>query len=108
MLFITTALAPIFTLLPIFILPSISEPWGLVVEEALYFGLPVMISKNCGSVELIKNGVNGYIFEPMNSEKIKSLILNIDNILYQELIEGVREFSVGEKDLKQLGVYYDN
>ena len=92
----------------IFILPSISEPWGLVVEEALYFGLPVMISKNCGSVELIKNGVNGYIFEPMNSEKIKSLILNIDNILYQELIEGVREFSVGEKDLKQLGVYFAN
>ncbi len=92
----------------IFILPSISETWGLVVEEALYFGLPVMISKNCGSVELIKNGVNGYIFEPMNSEKIKSLILNIDNILYQELIEGVREFSVGEKDLKQLGVYFAN
>lgn len=29
----------------IFILPSVSEPWGLVVEETLYFGLPVMVSK---------------------------------------------------------------
>ena len=92
----------------IFILPSISEPWGLVVEEALYFGLPVMVSKNCGSVELIKNGVNGYVFEPMDIEKIKRLILGIDDVVYKELVYGVSEFSVGEKDLKQLGVYFAN
>ncbi len=92
----------------IFILPSISETWGLVVEEALYFGLPVMVSKNCGSVELVKSGVNGYIFEPSDSEEIKNLILDINDILYEKLLKGVREFSVDEKDLKQLGVYFAN
>lgn len=92
----------------IFILPSISEPWGLVVEEALYFGLPVMISKNCGSVELVKNAVNGYVFEPGDSEEIKSLILGINGSLYEKLLEGVCKFSVDEKDLKQLGVYFAN
>lgn len=89
----------------IFILPSISEPWGLVVEEALYFGLPVMVSKNCGSVELVKSGVNGYIFEPMDIKEIKRLILSIDDVVYQELIEGVSEFSVDEKDLGQVLSY---
>ena len=92
----------------IFILPSISETWGLVVEEALYFGLPVMISKNCGSVELVKNAANGYVFEPSDSEEIKNLILDINDILYEKLLKGVREFSVDEKDLKQLGVYFAN
>lgn len=33
----------------IFILPSIKEPWGLVVEEALYYGLPVIVSDKVGS-----------------------------------------------------------
>ena len=89
----------------IFILPSISEPWGLVVEEALYFGLPVMVSKNCGSVELVKSGVNGYVFEPMDMEEIKNLILNINDLVYQKLIEGVSEFSVNKKDFGQVLSY---
>jgi glycosyltransferase involved in cell wall biosynthesis len=38
------------------ILASTSEPWGLVVEEALYFGRPVLISKVCGASELIDSG----------------------------------------------------
>lgn len=92
----------------IFILPSISESWGLVVEEALYFGLPVMISKNCGSVELVENGVNGYVVDLNNTKNIKDTILSIDHVLYQELVKGVNEFSVDEKDLKQLGVYFAN
>lgn len=92
----------------IFILPSISEPWGLVIEEALYFGLPVLVSKNCGSSELIKSGVNGYTFGPLNLEEIKNLILGIDDAIYQKLVDSVSEFSVDEKDLKQLGVYFAN
>jgi len=35
------------------ILPSKSEPWGLVVEEAIFFGLPVLVSDRCGVVELL-------------------------------------------------------
>jgi glycosyltransferase involved in cell wall biosynthesis len=89
----------------IFILPSINEPWGLVVEEALYFGLPVMVSKNCGSVELVKKGVNGFIFEPLDIEMIRNFILSIDNVVYQKLLEGVSEFSADEKDFGQVESY---
>lgn len=49
----------------VFVLPSISEPWGLVVNEALVCGLPVVVSANCGCVEdLIKDGKNGFVFNP--------------------------------------------
>jgi glycosyltransferase involved in cell wall biosynthesis len=53
-----------------FILPSKSETWGLVVEEALYFGLPVIVSDRCGASELIDNNINGIIlvFENIKQE----------------------------------------
>lgn len=53
----------------VFILPSRSEPWGLVVEEALNNGLPVLVSDRVGCAEeIVREGDNGYIFT-YNSEK---------------------------------------
>ncbi len=46
------------------VLPSYSEPWGLVVNEALSHGCPVIVSDRCGCVpELVINGKTGYSFE---------------------------------------------
>ena len=46
------------------VLPSKSEPWGLVVNEALSYGCPVIVSDRCGCVpELVVEGVTGYTFE---------------------------------------------
>lgn len=91
----------------IFILPSISETWGLVVEEALYFGLPVIVSSNCGCCELIENGKSGYVVNPYDSENIKKVILDIDEKKYNELLIGVEKFSIDEKDKIQVEVYKD-
>jgi glycosyltransferase involved in cell wall biosynthesis len=50
-----------------FILPSIEEPWGLVVNEAMASGLPVLVSQRCGCVpELVHDGVNGFAFDPLD------------------------------------------
>jgi glycosyltransferase involved in cell wall biosynthesis len=89
----------------IFILPSMIEPWGLVIEEALYFGLPVIVSQSCGSVELIKNGVNGYIFDPKDSKNLKDIIINVDAKRYDELLAGVKEFFIDDKDRNQISSY---
>jgi glycosyltransferase involved in cell wall biosynthesis len=46
------------------VLPSHSEPWGLVVNESLSFGCPVVVSNACGCVpDLVINGVTGYWFD---------------------------------------------
>ena len=48
----------------ILILPSKDDPWGLVVNEAMVAGLPILVSKNVGSArDLIHEGINGYTFD---------------------------------------------
>ena len=45
------------------VLPSHSEPWGLVVNESLSYGCPVVVSNVCGCVpDLVIDGVTGYSF----------------------------------------------
>lgn len=60
-----------------FILPSKSDQWGLVINEAMASGKPVIVSNRCGcSADLVKDGVNGFVCEPLNvsiEEKIRSI-----------------------------------
>lgn len=57
------------------ILPSLSETWGLVVNEAMAAGLPVLLSDKVNAAEsLLKDGVNGYVFDPNEIENIKHAI----------------------------------
>lgn len=91
----------------IFILPSLSEPWGLVVDEALHYGLPVIASKNVGShTELIEDGINGLLFDPLNLKDLKSKIeLLSQNSKYQEMIQNIRKIDFSRRDKEQIHAY---
>ena len=56
----------------LFVLPSSThETWGLVVNEAMHFSLPVIVSDHVGCApDLVKDGVNGFIVPAMNTEKL--------------------------------------
>jgi glycosyltransferase involved in cell wall biosynthesis len=61
-----------------FVHASTTEQWGLVVNEALASGLPVLVSNCCGCAgDLVKDGVNGFTFDPHNVEQLARLMLEI-------------------------------
>jgi glycosyltransferase involved in cell wall biosynthesis len=54
-----------------FVLPSVSDQWGLVVNEAMAAGLPVLVSSRCGCApDLVREGENGFTFDPENIEAL--------------------------------------
>ena len=60
------------------ILPSTYEPWGLVINEAMAAGLPVIVSKLCGcSMDLVEAGKNGYLIDPYNINDISEKISKV-------------------------------
>jgi glycosyltransferase involved in cell wall biosynthesis len=64
------------------VLPSHSEPWGLVVNEALSYGCPVVVSDICGCApELVRDGLTGYTFaagkiDALSDAMLKAVILS--------------------------------
>ena len=64
-----------FALAGVFIHPSTTEQWGLVVNEAMACGLPVVVSNRCGCAQdLVRDGVNGFTFDPNDVERLASLM----------------------------------
>ena len=51
-----------YNLIDILVLPSKSEAFGAVTNEALLAGCVVIVSDRCGSKCLIRNGINGYVY----------------------------------------------
>ncbi len=57
------------------IMHSLGDTWGLVVNEAMAAGLPVLVSRACGCApDLVQEGVNGYTFDPYEVEAMAQLL----------------------------------
>jgi len=55
----------------VFIIPTLEDNWSLVVPEAMACGLPILCSKYNGCwPELVRDGINGWIFDPLDSEDV--------------------------------------
>lgn len=69
----------------LFVLPTREDIWGLVINEAMSKGLPVITTMRCvAGLELVENNYNGFLVE---IEDYKDLHNKIKNILNNESIE---------------------
>lgn len=78
-----------------FIHASTTEQWGLVVNEAMASGLPVLVSDRCGCApDLVREGVNGFTFDPYDTKAITAAMVKMSALTEGELASMVRS-SVG-------------
>lgn len=83
-----------YSIADIFVLPSMGESWGLVINEAMCFGLPVVVTnKVMSAYDLVKHGENGYIF---SRDDLDSFVGALNNLLKNS---GLRN-SMGAKSLE--------
>lgn len=67
-----------YQLSDLFVLPSLEEVWGLVLNEAELAGLPVIVSDRCGAAaDLVEEGVNGRRFVPGDVDALTSALRDV-------------------------------
>ena len=83
----------------VFVLPTREDIWGLVINEAMAYGLPVITTDRCvAGLELVEDGVNGYIV-PVRD--VEALAEKMNRILEQDLpamgrasLEKIRPYTI--------------
>lgn len=72
----------------VFVLPSLFEPWGVVVNEFAASGMPLLLSDKIGSGDkFLQPGVNGYTFKPGSVNAVKEAILKITSTDNESLLQ---------------------
>lgn len=100
-------LAKWYTSHDVLILPSFSEPWGLVVEEALSYGLPVIVSSRVGCRwDWVQQYQTGVVFDPWD---VSSLVWAIHHILshYATFRQRVQALDFEQRDVSQVRQYLE-
>ena len=95
----TAELIPYYSFASCFVLASSREPWGLVVNEAMASGLPVLISKRCGCTELVSEGGNGLLFDPDSESDLAG------SMFWMSSLNSVRRNEMGQRSREIISQY---
>ncbi len=57
-----------------FVLPTLYDPFPNAALEALASGLPIVVSRQCGAVELVREGVNGYAVDALDVDALAAAL----------------------------------
>lgn len=98
-------LGKIFKEHDVLILASLRDTWGIVVEEAIYHGLPVIVSDQVGcKTEMVTRPKTGVIFENNNKESLKFAISDMEDS-YDIYKQDVKSYDIDNKDKQQVEAY---
>jgi glycosyltransferase involved in cell wall biosynthesis len=67
-----------YSMADVFVFPSENEPWGLVLNEVMCAGLPVVASREIGAVpDLVHHGVNGFTYGAGDIDQLSSCLIQL-------------------------------
>ncbi|RKX93558.1 MAG: glycosyltransferase family 1 protein, partial [Spirochaetes bacterium] len=73
-----TELPKYYVIGDIFVLPSSFEPWGLVINEAMCYGLSIIATdKVAATTDLVHHGENGFIYPAGDIEALANCLLKL-------------------------------
>lgn len=94
-----TALPSFYDLCDVFVLVSVDEPWGLVINEVMNAAKPVIVSTEVGcQQDLVEDGVNGFVVAPRD-------IVALTSALERVLADPSTTRAMGQKSLEKIGNY---
>lgn len=100
------ALPEIYKHNDVFVLPSKSEAWGLVVEEALNNGLPVIVSDIVGCKDDLVTEKTGLVFQNGSKDSLKQAVQKMADIkFYNSLRKGVSSLDFKMRMEKQVNAF---
>jgi len=68
-------IVPYYGVSDVLVMPTLEDNWSLVVPEAMACGKPILCSKYNGCwPELVRDGVNGYVFDPHDADNLAVLL----------------------------------
>lgn len=97
-----------------FVLMTVSDVWGLVINEAMSLGAPIITTDMCGAgVDLVEDGANGYLVSVGDAEALRDRIERIirdDNLrrkMAQESIRRIRNYTYADSVKAHLAAFRD-
>ena len=91
-----------YNIASVFVLPSVREPFGAVVNEALMSGCKCVVSQRAGSSCLVQEGVNGYCFDPLDVQIFKTRL----EVLLQQ-VDGEHDLSSIKPSMMRTSFEYE-
>lgn len=97
----------------VFAMPTREDIWGLVVNEALSYGLPVVSSDKCvAALEIIKDGYNGYIVPVEDSDALAEGISKVFTGDYDSMssaaFQSIKDYTVENMAKRHLEILKEN